>query len=130
MNCFQHADKVAVVFCKECNKALCRDCARLNILSQTHVCSEVCAKLVSWRPKPEAEEEGSLFQRIYASAFLTVFMTLLLAILGGAFVSCSAQRAMEKEKRRERGEYLSRKASRRANPMAVFYQLGVTDWRA
>ena len=121
MNCFQHPGAVAIVFCKECNKPLCRDCARQNIMGQTHVCSEVCAKFAGLRPPPEKEE--SIFNRVYAS----VFIVLLLATLGGVFVTWGAQSAMHRQKRRERGEHLG--SSQRPGDMVVFYYLGITDWR-
>jgi hypothetical protein len=121
MNCFQHPNSVALVYCKECNQPLCLDCARQDIMGQTHVCSEVCAKLVSLRP-PE-EKEDSLFNRVYAS----IFIVLLLGLLGGIFVAWGGQSAMHTQKRRERGEYVSRRD--RPNDLIYLYYLGITDWR-
>ena len=124
MNCFTHLNTVAVVYCKECNKPLCQDCAQQNTLGQTRVCSEVCAQLASLRPAEEKED--SLGNRIYASFFIV----LLLAILGGGFVAWTAQSAMIRQKRWERGEYLSRRERRASsNIMIVLYHLGITDWR-
>jgi hypothetical protein len=125
MNCFAHLNAVAVVYCKECNKPLCLDCAQQDILGQRRVCSEVCSKLASLRPAEEKEDNA--FDRAYAS----VFIVLLLAVLGGIFVAWAGQSAMIRQKRLESGEYLTRWERRRNRPndMTVLYYLGITDWR-
>jgi hypothetical protein len=125
MNCFRHPDAIAGVYCKECYKPICPDCAQQTIQGQKRVCSEVCAHLASLR-QPE-EKEDSPGNRLYAS----VFIVLLLAMLGGIFVLASGQLALIRQKRMERrmehGEYVRRRD--RPGGMIVLYYLGITDWR-
>src|SRR5437899_2280551 len=85
MNCFRHLDEIAIVFCQACGHALCRQCSLHPISGVTHVCSDQCARKVCVRPEPDGSAE-SLFDNVYAAVFLTV----LLAVLGGGFCVWSA----------------------------------------
>jgi hypothetical protein len=73
--------------------------------------------------RPPEPAPASFFDRVYASLFIVV----LLAILGGMFVTWAAQSAMYRQKSIERGEYVRR--DQRPREMVVFYFLGITDWR-
>ncbi len=104
MNCFRHPTEAAVVFCKGCNKPLCCRCSQQTFGDQTHVCSEDCARTASQSDSEEPRE--SLFDRVYA----VVFLTVLLALLGGGLFVWSAESAVIQEKR-----YLEREGRPAAN---------------
>jgi hypothetical protein len=120
MNCFQHPTEPALFACKECNKPICVECARQNVRGQTGVCSEVCAQLASLRPPPEKPD--SLFNRIYAS----IFIVLLLGMLGGIFVVWGGQAALARKRRMDAGKWVGG----RPNEFILLYYLHITDWRA
>jgi hypothetical protein len=73
--------------------------------------------------RPPPEKEDSLFNRVFAS----VFIVLLLAVLGGIFVAWAGQSAMYRKRQMERREPFSR--YNRPNDMIALYYLGIRDWR-
>ena len=73
--------------------------------------------------RPPLDKEDSLGNRVFAS----VFIVLLLAVLGGIFVSWAGQSAMYRKRQIERREPFSR--NDRPNDMIALYYLGIRDWR-
>ena len=83
---------MAVVYCKGCSKPLCWNCSQQIFGGQNHVCSEACAKIAAQQPEPE-DLPDSLFDRIYA----LVFLTLLLAGIGGGLCVWGGQSAIARQ---------------------------------
>ena len=117
MNCFRHPNEVAVVYCKGCSKPLCWNCSQQIFGNQNHVCSEACAKVAAQQPEPE-DLPDSLFHRIYA----LVFLTLLLAGIGGGLCVWGGQSAIARQ-----DYYMGRKT--RNNLFEIFVLPGLRDWR-
>ena len=90
-----------------------------------HVCSEECGRRVSLQPDSR-EDRDSGFQKVYA----VVFLTVLLAVLGGGLCVWRAQWTITMQKdelqREKMGWHVEHKHS---SPFNVFYDLGITDWR-
>ena len=124
MNCFRHPNEVAAVFCKGCGKPLCWSCCERTIGNETHVCSEECARTVSQQPDSK-EPHDSLFDKVYAAVFLTV----LLAALGGGLCVWGAQSAIASQEYYRRTGWVEPRRER-DNLFKIFYTLGITDWRA
>jgi len=126
MNCFRHPTVTALAFCRHCGKRLCRECCRTPILFQTRVCSEECARLAALEPTPK-EPTDTPFQKIYA----WVFLTLLLALLGGGLCLWLAQselaHADADARAKARGEYVPDRDH--DSVIQLFYLVGIRNWK-
>jgi hypothetical protein len=122
MNCFRHPDEIAIVFCKGCDHALCRQCSQQRIRGVTHVCSDECARRVRRSPNQE-----SVFNNVYAAVFLTV----LLAVLGGGFcvwLASSGRIGWELQQSRY-SNTRNRFGGLEENVYKLFHLFGIEDWR-
>jgi hypothetical protein len=124
MNCFRHPDEIAIVFCRACRNALCRECGEQSVRGVTHVCSDECARTIRGRPA-----DKRLFDDIYAG----VFLIALLAILGGgacAWLASSGRFNWESHQSQIRnGYYPNRLDGMQDHVYRIFQLLGIQDWR-
>jgi B-box zinc finger len=128
MNCFRHPTEVATVFCKGCGKPLCLECGRQTFGNETHVCSEGCARTVNLQPD-SGEPRESIFDKVYAAVFLTVFM----AVLGGGLSVWIIKQAVFGEEVDTRIDTHMRRThfvGARYYCVRLFSAMGITDWRA
>jgi hypothetical protein len=138
MNCFRHPDEVAVVYCKGCDKPLCLDCSEQTFGNETHVCSEGCAETASTeeagQPLDADEVPDSLFNRIFAKVFITALVIIIGGLIGGYIFSFRAELAIDRiEHPPPLYGYESDLVGYhdpRSSIFRIFYDLGITDWRA
>jgi hypothetical protein len=126
MNCFRHPDEVALVFCQACRLALCRQCSQQSIRGVTHVCSEECARTVGRSPDAK---------RLFDNAYASLFLIILLAVLGGgtcAWLASSGRFNWQLHQRQISGGYYSsrdRLDGLQDDVYRVFHFFGIEDWR-
>jgi hypothetical protein len=140
MNCFRHPDKEAVVFCKGCGKPLCWDCAEQMFGTEKHVCSEVCAKRATARAAvaPSDAVADGLVDTRFSRVFAAVYSTVLVAVIGGIsggflfsfYASLAYDRIQHPPKLYGYGADLTNYRDPRSSIFTVFFDLGITDWRA
>jgi B-box zinc finger len=122
MNCFRHPDEVAIVFCKACRLALCRECSQQSIRGVTHVCSDECAQTVRRRPGAKV-----FFDNVYAG----VFLIILLAVFFGGFCVLLAHSGRVCWERQQNPHYLNRDqyGGLEVDLYKLFHFFGIEDWR-
>ena len=75
MNCFFHADTPAVAVCKQCGRAMCRECALISG-KYLQVCPECCKSVLC----------GKIHKR-HVRVVNTLILSLVLSAAAGCFVS-------------------------------------------
>jgi hypothetical protein len=133
MNCFRHTDDVAVTTCKSCGKPLCAACSQQSFEGHTGVCSEACARTDEAYPDPD-DLPDTPFSRAFASIYVTLLTVVVGGGLGGLICVFGAQSTAERLKHLPLHQiyysYDYHRHDPRLSIFRIFYDLGITDWRA
>ena len=131
INCFQHANEVAMTTCKSCGKPLCAACSLQVFGSQTGVCSEECARTIEAYPDPD-DLPDTPFSRAFATIYLTVLAVLVGGGLGGCICAFGAQLTIESLKHPPLHPvyYSHHYHDPRFSIFRIFHDLGITNWQA